>query len=89
MRAKHLQEELMGLLIPHVGDEEQDIPRGDIEHAMQDPPSAVPSNGDADLLTDSAITTVEWWSFRDDGLIQHEDDRAEAASKPPFEPPLA
>ncbi len=78
-----------GLLIPPGGDEEQDIPRGDMEHARHDPPRAGPSKGDADLRTDSARTPIEWWSFRDESLVPHEEDRAEAASKPPGEPPVA
>ncbi len=89
MRADHLQEVLMRHLIPDFRDQQQDLAAPDIDDAMQDALLAIARDGDAALVPDPTVTTVERRRLTDDDLIEHQDDRALARQKSAFEPPFA
>jgi len=84
MRADHLQEVLMRHFIPDFGNQQQHLAATDIDDAMQDALLAIARDGDAALLPDAAVTTVEWRRLTDDHLIEHQDDSALARNKPAF-----
>ncbi len=74
----------MGHFIPHFGDQQQHIAAMDIDDAMKDALLAIARDGDATLLTDAAVTTVEWRRLTDDDLIKHQDNSALPLKKSAF-----
>src|SRR6266849_6906458 len=89
MCPNHGQKVLMGLLHPLVGDQSQHLPAFAIEDPVQNTLAPIATNRDPDLLTTPPIATVQRRSLTNDGLIQHQENRALPLREPPFEPPLA
>src|SRR6266480_6882443 len=83
VRANHGEEVLMGLLIPDIGNQEEDGPRADIEDPMQDALSMTARNRHADLGAPPPVAPIQRRSFGDNGFIQHQDDRPRARPQPP------
>ena len=89
MGANHREEGLVRLLEPFVGNQQQQVPTPDIEHAMEDTSSMRAPDGDAHLLPKAPVALIQGWDLRDDGLIEHQDDRALPYGQAAFEPPFA
>lgn len=72
----HYQEKsLMCVLIPFSGDKQHRVPAADVDGSMQNALLAIARNRHPALLSDAAIATVERRRFRDDGFIQHQNNR--------------
>ena len=67
MRADHNEEGLMSFLDPLLGDQQEYLSVLDIEHTMEDAPSVIPRDRDADLLPNMAIACIERWSLGNKG----------------------
>jgi len=74
----------MGGLVPCFGNEQGHRACSNVEHPMDNPPCVITRNGNAGLLSDIAIATVERRRLRDNGFIQHEQDRPLAPEKAVF-----
>jgi hypothetical protein len=89
VRAHPFQKVLVGQFIPHLGDQQEHLPRQDVDRAMEDAFGPLAGNGHAHLLADVAIAAVEGRRLGDDGFIEHEQDRALMAPEALFKPPFA
>src|SRR5262245_42888672 len=79
----------MGYGIPMRSDEQEGISGGDVKCAVHDAFGAPPSDRYANLLSASAITTVERWCLCDDRFVEHQNDRTRARPEAAFEAPFA
>lgn len=89
MGANHPEEGAMRHLVPGLRDTQHDITAPDIQHPVQDAPGMRPGDRHRHLLSPGPIAVGEGRHLGDDGLIEHEEDRAEAPVQPPLEPPFA
>lgn len=80
----HFEKSLMGGLVPCLGNEQRHRARSNVEYPMDNPPGVIARNGNARLLSDMAIATVERRRLRDNGFIQHEQHRPLTPEKAVF-----
>ena len=74
----------MFYLRPPFTDPQQHTATADIERSVEDAPGVTAARGDANLLTDAAITAVQRRRFRNDRLIQHQQGQTGTRKKPGF-----
>src|SRR5262245_25748368 len=89
MRADHSQEGLMGVLIPHIRNQQEHVATPDIEHTMEDTAGMMAPHWNTDLLPTAPVTVIQRWGLRDDGFIKHQHDGPDTVAEPAFEPPFA
>lgn len=74
----------MRILIPFVGDEQDNRAAGHIQRAVKYALLPIAGDRHTGLLSDATITTIEWRRFRDDRFIKHKHDGALCAPQPTF-----
>ena len=84
VRPDHAQEVLMLVLRPSLGDHPRHIPGADVNRPVEDPLGPVARDRHAHLLADVAVAGVERRRLRDDRLVEHQHDGADAALQPAF-----
>jgi hypothetical protein len=89
MGADHGQERLMRFLAPRLG-----APPEPLATAHGEPPRAHasgmrPRDRHAYLLADAPLAGIKRWGFRDNGLIEHQEDRPFPSGQAALEPPFA
>ena len=89
MAADHRQEVLVREGIPDVRDQKHDVPSHDVDRPVHDAFGAIARDRDAHLLAAPPVAAVQWWRFRNDDLVEHQDDGVIPAPEPAFEPPFA
>jgi hypothetical protein len=72
----HPQKRLVSFLDPLVSNQQQYIATPGVEHAMENSPGSIPCDQDAFLLADVTVAIVQGRCLGEDGLIQHQRNRA-------------
>ena len=80
----HVQKCLMGGLVPGLGNEQAHRPSLNVQNTMDNPSGVIARNRNARLLPDMTIATVQRRGLRNNGFIQHEQDRPLASEKAMF-----
>jgi hypothetical protein len=89
MGTDHPQEGLVGFLHPFFSDQQQHIAAPHIEYAVEDALGSIAGDRHADLGADTPIAGIERRGLANDGLVEHQEQRARACGQAAFEPPLA
>jgi hypothetical protein len=79
----------MGVLIPHIRNQQQYVATPDINHTMEDAAGMMPTHRNTDLLPTAPVTVIQRWGLGDDGLIEHQHDGTYTVAEASFEPPFA
>jgi hypothetical protein len=86
----NLREELsVSHLIPISADPQRDVACSNVDRSMQNPPLVAPTYGHRHLLTDPPVAGIQRWRLRDDGFVEHQQNRPHVVFQAVFEPPFA
>lgn len=79
----------MSLLVPYLGDQQQQIAAFDVDGPVQDSLCPIAGYWNTGLLPYSTVATVERRRFTYYDLVEHHNDCSLLVEKPLFKPPFA
>lgn len=71
-------------LIPVSAYPQRNLARSDVDRPVQDPSLVAATYRHGHLLTNPPIAAIQRWRFRDDGFIEHQQDRPHVVSEAVF-----